>query len=285
MHPRQTPSPISESTEEDEDILYGDRDGAQSFIQPAISPIATRLTSPRTPAAERAAAMERLQGEASFDGTEDQESLDSMLELASTLPRKPLKGSRGGGSPLALAARPPKRSQTVRAGLPAPWHPGPKQFVVEDSKPRRPPLTGVFGSASRPQRAASMGENALRRLSKAFDSVNMPNFTSSSFFSSNSTQKDGHPVLPSAVARRRSGLQKASLPYPEATSERSSLGLKRTISDNSALYHSLSRVSSFGEDDRFTHIREQVNVRLKAIKDSFDPPNFKMPSRSKPRLI
>lgn len=44
------------------------------------------------------------------------------------------------------------------------------------------------------------------------------------------------------------------------------------------LYHSLSRMSSFGDDQRFTHIREQVNSRFKAIVDSFDPPSFKLPS-------
>jgi hypothetical protein len=48
-------------------------------------------------------------------------------------------------------------------------------------------------------------------------------------------------------------------------------------SDDSLLYHTLSRVSSLGDDQRFTHVREQVNVRIKAIKDSFDGPSFKMP--------
>lgn len=44
------------------------------------------------------------------------------------------------------------------------------------------------------------------------------------------------------------------------------------------LYHSLSRMSSFGDDQRFTHVREQVNSRFKAIVDSFDTPTFKLPS-------
>lgn len=37
-------------------------------------------------------------------------------------------------------------------------------------------------------------------------------------------------------------------------------------------------MSSFGDDQRFTHVREQVNSRFKAIVDSFEPPSFKMPS-------
>lgn len=44
------------------------------------------------------------------------------------------------------------------------------------------------------------------------------------------------------------------------------------------LYHTLSRVSSLGDDGRFANVREQVNVRMKAIMDSFDGPSFKMPS-------
>jgi pimeloyl-ACP methyl ester carboxylesterase len=45
------------------------------------------------------------------------------------------------------------------------------------------------------------------------------------------------------------------------------------------LYHSLSRASSLGDDDRFTDVRDMVNVRFMAIKHSLpDVPNFKMPS-------
>lgn len=44
------------------------------------------------------------------------------------------------------------------------------------------------------------------------------------------------------------------------------------------LYHSLSRMSSLGDDQRFTNVREQVNSRFKAIVDSFDTPSFKLPS-------
>lgn len=281
MIPRQTPSPVSDGTE-DEDILYGDQDDAQSFIQPAISPVATRLTSPKTTAAERAAAMERLGADISFDGSEDQESIGSMLEPATTLPGRKLSDSRGGEAPMTLASPPPQRSKTVREGLPAPWQSRPKDFIV-DEKTRKPALTGVFGSSTRPRRSTSMGENALKRISKALDSVNLPSFSSSSFFSSTSPHKHAPISSPSFLAQSRSVLQKKSLgngpPSPGPVSEKNSLALKRTISDDSVLYHSLSHVSSFGDDDRFTHIREQVNVRLKAIKDSFDAPTFKIPSK------
>ncbi|OIW33749.1 hypothetical protein CONLIGDRAFT_552131, partial [Coniochaeta ligniaria NRRL 30616] len=247
-------SPPSEGSE-DEDILYGDGDDAQSFIQPAISPVATRLTSPKVLAAERAAAMERLEA-------------------------KELTGTRDGEGAVSLVSGPPQRRQTALARLPSPWHPGPKDFVIDSFK-RKPALTGVFSSSTRHQRASSIGDSALKRISKAFDSVNLPNFSSSSFFSS--TPKDDHPASPSALTHSRAVVQKPSHPGassqgPASETPRESLGLQRTLSDDSALYHSLSRVSSFGDDDRFTHIREQVNVRLKAIKDSWDAPTFKLPS-------
>jgi hypothetical protein len=263
MIPRETPSPPSEGTE-DQDILYGDGDDAQSFIQPAISPVATRLTSPKVSAAERAAAMERLQAK----------------EVAET---------RDGEGAVSPGSRTPQRRQTTLARLPSPWHSGPKDLVVDDFKVRKPVLTGVFSSSTRHQRASSIGDSALKRLSKAFDAVNLPNFSTSSFFSS--TSKDDHPVLsPSALAHSRAVRPKTSLsqgpPHTDASSQgptsetsRESLALQRTLSDDSALYHSLSRVSSFGDDDRFTHIREQVNVRMKALKDSWDAPTFKLPSK------
>ncbi|KAI1094714.1 hypothetical protein F5B19DRAFT_444472 [Rostrohypoxylon terebratum] len=53
--------------------------------------------------------------------------------------------------------------------------------------------------------------------------------------------------------------------------------MRRSTSDESMLYHTLSRVSSLGDDDRWKDIREQTNSRLKAITDSWDRPTFKLP--------
>ncbi|KAK2590240.1 hypothetical protein QQS21_012086 [Conoideocrella luteorostrata] len=55
--------------------------------------------------------------------------------------------------------------------------------------------------------------------------------------------------------------------------------LRRVTSDESMLYHSLSRQSSLGDDNKFSDVREMVNIRFMAIRDSLpDVPNFKMPS-------
>ncbi|KAB5558013.1 hypothetical protein GE09DRAFT_1221149 [Coniochaeta sp. 2T2.1] len=288
----ETPSPPSEGTE-DEDLLYGDGDDAQSFIQPAISPVATRLTSPKVLVAERAAAMARLEGGTSPDGAGEREMFGP--RHTNSMPtQSQLQGKKVAGSPPGADAAVP-RSPTQRnpgaalARLPSPWHPGAKEFVIDDFKGRKPVLSGVFGSSTtRSQRASSIGDSAMRRLSKAFDSVNLPNFTSSSFFSS--TNKDDHPTVSSsalthsrAILHRASKGQTISQPVPRPGQEdvdasRSSLALQRTLSDDSALYHSLSRVSSYGDDERWTHIREQVNIRMKAIKDSWDAPTFKLPN-------
>ena len=55
--------------------------------------------------------------------------------------------------------------------------------------------------------------------------------------------------------------------------------LRRSTSDNSlTLMRSASRASSLGDDSRFEDISEQVNSRMKAIKDSWQDTNLKFPS-------
>lgn len=68
-----------------------------------------------------------------------------------------------------------------------------------------------------------------------------------------------------------------TLTRPPSGASRPSYGLRRTTSDESLLYQTLSRVPSHGDEREFEHIREQVNSRVKAIMDSFDRPSFRMP--------
>ncbi|KAI9709116.1 MAG: hypothetical protein M1820_003562 [Bogoriella megaspora] len=57
--------------------------------------------------------------------------------------------------------------------------------------------------------------------------------------------------------------------------------LRRTTSDDSLLLRrQVSRVSSLGDDSRFEHVSEQVNSRLRAIKDSFQDSNLRLPNIS-----
>lgn len=55
--------------------------------------------------------------------------------------------------------------------------------------------------------------------------------------------------------------------------------LRRSTSDTSLVtQRTMSRVSSLGDDTRFEHVSEQVNSRLKAIKDSFQDSKINLPS-------
>ncbi|KAK4214518.1 hypothetical protein QBC37DRAFT_440087 [Rhypophila decipiens] len=254
-----------------DDCIYGDQDDAQSFIQPAISPMATRLTSPKTPAAEKAAAMDPVSGGGLFDELEPQTESFAMTATQTS----------------QIQSQSQPRSTSTSLALPTPWRAGPKHMIVTEPTTGRSAMSGVFGGHSRASRSGSIGENALKRLSKALPSISIP---TPSFFLSGQSQKDDptvqaqksapffvpalnrpiQPVYPLGPTNPRS-------PASPSPSSRMSLALRRSTSDDSLLYHSLSRVSSLGDDDRFVNIREQVNSRFKAIKDSWDGPSFKLP--------
>jgi hypothetical protein len=315
-----------------DDDIFEDQDDAQSFIQPAISPIATRLTSLKTPAAEKAAAMDRLPGGGLFEVSEtrDGSSPSPSPPLHDPQERRATATGCFSGPPLRSGSPPnkltkpqprdrnlaPKHSpsstststspqpQSPSLGLPTPWRSGPKDFVTRDrSSASRSVMASVFGNpTNRHQRSSSVSENALKRLSKALDSFSLPgtfipNISTQNFFTSNTSQQkpDGSPStsprpqqytlpIPAQFQSQREdacsqldGAANAgsSLPQPGAT--RRPHVLRRSTSNDSLLYHSLSRATSFGDDARFSHIREQVNSRFKAIKDSFDGPSFKLP--------
>lgn len=298
-----TDSPSSTSDDAgDEDDFYGNQDDAQSFIQPAISPIATRLTSPRTPAAEKAAAMDRLPGGyfrelGGRDGPGQIPPSSQHIAPTAAPPRRLTKPQEPG-------------SVTTLGSIPSSTN-LPANVAAGDLKSPKPAMAEALGSQqTRHRRSYSVGENALRRLSKALPSINLPtnflpNISTPSFLSLGSSQKDdttspqfpqapqtsgAQPPGPPAQQNRGPGTDtRAATPGqtvprpghrgPPSVASTRSLALRRSTSEDSVLYHSLARVSSFGDDDRFTHVREQVNSRFKAIKDSWDGPSFKLPSK------
>ncbi|KAK3313897.1 hypothetical protein B0H66DRAFT_577732 [Apodospora peruviana] len=298
------PSEGVDNDDEDEDeYTYGYQDDAQSFIQPAISPIATRLTSPKTPAAERAAAMDQASGGGLFSmldvdepnvaaqraatfGGGDAHGSHHSLSGASTTTNVRLNHHIYNGRSYTMSQVQTPQPQPLPVSLPTPWQAGPKKFLVAEATSARSAMSGVFGSESRNRRSSSISENALKRLSKALPSISIP---TPSFFLSTSSQKDDSTVQPQKSAPLSGPTPNvgasASSPVtsdaarqgPPRPSSRLSYALRKSTSDDSLLYHSLSRVSSLGDDDRFANIREQVNSRLKAIKDSWDGPTFKLP--------
>lgn len=200
-------------------------------MQPAISPLATRLTLPKTSGADKAAVLDGQPGEGPF---------------------------------------------VVQAG--------PRKVQVTEPGRLKPSDAAKAETRSRHQRSFSVGESALvRRLSKALPSISIPTsliptIPTPSFFTSSFTSppKNGRaPVSQTPVVALTTEVP-ATEPFPDIIPS-SHRTLRQTSSDDSLLYHTLSRVSSLGDDERFAHVREQVNVRIKAIKDSFDGPSFKLP--------
>ncbi|KAH7629014.1 hypothetical protein B0T09DRAFT_409678 [Sordaria sp. MPI-SDFR-AT-0083] len=279
------------SDDNEDDPIYNDQDGAQSFIQPAISARATHLTSPNTPAAEKAAAMNYLPSLFDFgdDGARAKSSGNTSADPSP--PMSPRKSQRRGHFR--------QSSHSGLPDLPSPWRAEPKQMIVgQPHGAKTSSMFNVFGNEARSSRAASAGENALKKLSKALPSISIP---TPSFFSSGSgsSHKDSNwpsiPHLPKSatIAGIRSNRAQTgpSLTTPgtdtnqgpvRSSSLRASRPptLRHSTSDDSLLYQSLTRVSSLGDDERFADVREQVNTRIKAIIDSFEP-SFKLPQLPK----
>ncbi|KAK4196543.1 hypothetical protein QBC40DRAFT_183264 [Triangularia verruculosa] len=281
------PASSSDGPEDDEDF-EDDQADAQSLMQPAISPLATLFTSPKTPAAERMAAMDRLSGGGIFERIEDDHHHPVMPSLDGTSsggkppppppPRhssEPLVQMGGAGKPGVSSA---PQAQPLLERLPTPWQAGPKQFHITEPGRWSSMSLAIKSQSSRHKRASSVSENAmLKRLSKALPSISipsnfMPSIPTPPFFSSHSS----HNTSPTKDERTPKAPQTSGIPENSSGTPRTS-SLRRTTSDDSLLYHTLSRVSSLGDDTRFANVREQVNVRMKAILDSFEGPSFKMP--------
>ncbi|KAF4438304.1 hypothetical protein F53441_12831 [Fusarium austroafricanum] len=299
------PSP---DIQDDEDSIICNQDEAEAILQPALSEAARHLTSQNTPAIEKALALEKSRAglfDVPVDRTDDTSpDLSSSPETTPQVPQfaTPEK------SPAKLSPNPPSQD-----ALPSPWKAQPKPSVIKGSTSR--PSGSLLGNALAParNRSRSAGQEALRRLQKALPSLSPPTHLlpsmSSSFFSSShdkisasTSDVPGHsspatrqqsPHTPSntlgvSQARPRpSPQQPRGLASPPRDPNSPSAPvrprvLRRVTSDESHLYHSLSRTSSLGDDERFQDVREMVNIRFMALKDSLpDVPNFKMPSLPK----
>lgn len=294
-----------------------DQDDAQAVLQPAISAAASHYTSSQTPAAEKAAAMAQGPGSGYFDSLpeEDDDDRDEEEDGAKTkMPSSPrhVRGASLGApgttafpsmpsppakSPMYLGWLPSPQDVRKVAAMPSPWHTGPKELQVsKDGRTRTRPSRSVLESAFSSTRARSRSgsQEALRRLKEALPSFGgsthlLPSFSSSfSFFGDKSTSPGASPShgtpTRNSPPRSRPGVPRrsSSIRSPtEASAHRPPI-LRRVTSDESILYHSLSRASSLGHDDQFQDVREMVNMRLMALKDSLpNTPNFKIPSLPK----
>ncbi|KPM43098.1 hypothetical protein AK830_g3468 [Neonectria ditissima] len=301
---------------QDDDSIIRNQDEAEALLQPALSAVARHLTSQNTPAIEKVAALDKHGGgffevpsdvDVDGDGSSSPEpvSSPSSPEPSPEIPKKPRLGQL-------------PSSQPIRDPFPSPWQAQPKPKPIQTKAATSRPSKGALVSALGPtrNRSRSAGQEALRRLSKAFPSLSspshlLPSLPSSSFFSSfaekpstgvpsklsqssassqlQSARKDSDPT-PSQTSQTRARTYptqaKAASPLSISASASASAArpkiLRRVTSDDSMLYHSLSRASSLGDDEQFHHVREMVNTRFMALRDSLpDVPNFKMPNLPK----
>nr|POE86416.1 uncharacterized protein CFP56_46600 [Quercus suber] len=276
---------------------------ANDVVGVSIGKEQTRLTSPRTPAIEKAAAIESAGGffpPSVPEFGEEQEDPENELQ----------QRSRAGD---ASQEKDPwenvTRKQDVR--LSSLWRMG-----DVDGAQYRDKTSSIGGAASRDR--ASTSESTFEGLQRAF-MANLPslpkNFPKSSPFPSHdneSTSKrqkrgslsqwistDGGSDRIEFTSRFRSGSGSRKLkiethpdeiPEAEPRSEyparpqlqrtRSRVSeLRRSASDTSLDAHrTLSYASSLGDDTRFENVQDQVNSRFKAIKDSLQDSSIKLPS-------
>ncbi|KAF2792446.1 hypothetical protein K505DRAFT_326142 [Melanomma pulvis-pyrius CBS 109.77] len=307
----------------------------QSAIGVSIGHQQTRLTSPKTPAAEKAAALDEAEGGGLFD--------DGTIEQSAPqpIPVKTAAQSTERASPTQRNhASPPQHEAAAR--LPSPWRASPKIFTRVDD--HRSALRDSLTAGSR--RRALSGSSATDALRKYmpfnlpsmpktsnFLSFSLPSFSVPSFDNTRGrpppdaayqrkrvtsmcdpsirvggiVQNDGSHQSKGTVPRRNSRRRSRSVSRPRhATTapipqrqfaepaqgsnpeaprpsqdlhRRPTAALRRSNSEGSLLlYRSKSWASSLGDDSRFEHVQEQVNSRLKAIKDSWQDANFKLPS-------
>jgi hypothetical protein len=294
---------VSEITDED----------AQSLMELSISQAATRLKSAKTPALEKAAAMDKLEGGPYFDSdletplAGDLSGTDSGSQSPAYEPDGPAEGVElhctekknvAARMPLGTLSSPRIEDPVVPI---TPWHAGPKPMVNQPKSgaTQSSSLAGVFNNPR--SRSLSGGAEALKKfLPKGLSSMTQ---MGQMFTSTSSGQKpktwaisprsytytqsgkspiagsQNHALSPPSQAFQSvitTRLQPESIEPPNGV--RRPQTLRRVTSDDSLLYHSLSRASSLGDDTRFENHHEQVNSRVKAIRDSLqDRSSFRMP--------
>lgn len=241
---------------------------AQSVIGVSISKTQARLAHPETLAIEKAAAIE--DGGSYFnqlwDHSEDVEAEASGKVESPNKSKQPEIGLDTNNKDNA----PPLQ-------LPSPWRAGP-QPVQKLSTGRAILREGLRKHV---QRSSSGPESLLMRLPFHLPSLSKGSPTPKGIASASGSeqsvpQKDG---CWSEWKAKRESLNGIG-PADSGTSSSSSMHphLKRAASDDSLfLQRSLSTASSLGDDTRFENVQEMVNSGLKALKDSIQDTNFKLP--------
>jgi hypothetical protein len=283
------------SGDEDEHTQDLSPDDARTAIGVSISRQQTRLTSPTTPAIEKTAAIEEAGGFFNVQGDGSaEESSDSELQELDTAN---ISCERVGDGEPGVKQRPEgpgiSRVQTEASPprLPSPWK--------AESPWQRPPrrksglLDGLFGR----QRATSSPDTTLQTWQKSlFASLpSVPKMFSGVSAGSEPQQpriREESSISRDEPMQKASSLARGSPKHEISTrsvhdASQNQAGqshhqpgmLKRAASDTSLqTQRTLSTVASFGDDSRFEHVQDQVNSRLKAIRDTWQDSSIKLPS-------
>ena len=284
----------------------------QSLVGVSISRTQTRLKSPTTPAAQKAAALVNHGGDAFFDSNPPAEH--AQRSHRQTPPERPNFQVEDSG----LNASP------INTTLPTPWTSGPKLFEQhpaqdreqEARKPRQRANTGTMGTLADLNIKRFISSFAMPSIPKPpnLRDVQMPAL---SFLmggnvetptpgvdhrhkraNSDTSQISQHwprrldSLLPLKANDlhilgqvRKSSLQKGSsqpgaiLPNAKIDNGVRQPSLKRAASDQSLiLRRPTSMTSSLGDDSRWEHVQKQVNSRAKAISDTLQDTSIRLPS-------
>ncbi|KAK1057606.1 hypothetical protein LTR74_014051 [Friedmanniomyces endolithicus] len=277
-------------------------DDARTALGVSISQQQTRLNSPTTPAGEKAAALAATGGYFSggFDGTEDAsigEGVAQDEEREATEARQSVTTNgveRGHVQPVQQGTEDsPERSPRSPVRLPSPW-----RASSNPRKTRSLLRDGFFHRSQTSTGPDSMFDGWQRAFMSNLPSMSK-HFSISSPFST--SQNHAHTAgLDTSLKSKRSSLQHAaSTGTPPHRSERAHIALDdswfpserlyvrarpshrtRSASENSLItQRTMSGVSSLGDDRRFHDVRDQVNSRFKAFKDTWQDSNYiKLPS-------
>lgn len=166
------------------------------------------------------------------------------------------------------------------------------------SLPRHFTFTSPFSFGHHDDHKDNDGGSSLKRSGSFFGSWSSSSNTSPTRRSRNSSipgldarsiptsaNRQSMPVDARAAPRKAELAATPTLERPisrQMYRTHSDLGIRRSASDTSLQTFktgasSLYRVPSLGDDSRFEHVQEQVNSRIKAIKDSFQDTNLKLP--------
>ena len=168
----------------------------------------------------------------------------------------------------------------------------PKGASLKDfSMPSIPSILGGSKDAKKPHDSTRPRANTLYSPKIAWRSVSQEGKipiinTLVNIGRSEASAFDGQvPNIPSLKMPQEHDMQSTAKDWKNNSSGASSTSdsrapdLRRVMSDNSLHIHkTLSRISSLGDDSRWEKTQDQVNSRMKAIKDSFQDSAIRLPS-------